>query len=294
MINRNCNDACRPGFVPGPPAPNYISGCALEQNPTLKTYVLPASLGTDAAGQPYAPRIGEFTNAIVIYEANNNIYIYDSLGTPTLIKKGDDGNGGPLPSIPAQQVQRDMEITPNASTIYIRKTTGDLYTASSLVTDMALPTANAVSAGVLSASDYNRFLATSNQVDTIVNEGGTGPEVVQTTGASNTAVMSQSAVTNALDQVNNTVTSVQSSITDLNTQLAVTQNSLNTVASRTDNLESRVAAVEQGGGGGEQPTVEVLQTTGQSTTSVMSQKAVTDLFGNVQSLIQTLDTGAGV
>lgn len=91
---RNCNDTCRPGFVPGPPAPNYTSGCTLEQNPTFKTYTLPASVGTDEAGQPYAPRIGEFTNAIVIYEANGNIYIYDSLGTPTLIEKGDYNNAG--------------------------------------------------------------------------------------------------------------------------------------------------------------------------------------------------------
>lgn len=44
------------------------------------------------------------------------------------------------------------------------------------------------------------------------------------------------------------------------------------------------------GGGG--PTV--VQTTGQSTTDVMSQKAVTDIIGNVETILQTLNTGTGV
>ena len=44
-----------------------------------------------------------------------------------------------------------------------------------------------------------------------------------------------------------------------------------------------------GGGGG----VNVVQTTGQSTTDVMSQKAVTDLVGNVETILQTLNSGNG-
>lgn len=43
------------------------------------------------------------------------------------------------------------------------------------------------------------------------------------------------------------------------------------------------------GGGG--PTV--VQTTGQSTTDVMSQKAVTDIVGNVETILQTLNSGNG-
>ena len=39
------------------------------------------------------------------------------------------------------------------------------------------------------------------------------------------------------------------------------------------------------------PTVE--QSTGQSTTAVMSQKTVTDLVGNVESILQTLNSGNG-
>lgn len=44
-----------------------------------------------------------------------------------------------------------------------------------------------------------------------------------------------------------------------------------------------------GGGGGP----AVVQTTGQSTTDVMSQKAVTDIIGNVETILQTLNNGGG-
>lgn len=43
------------------------------------------------------------------------------------------------------------------------------------------------------------------------------------------------------------------------------------------------------GGGG----VNVVQTTGQSTTDVMSQKAVTDIIGDVETILQTLNSGNG-
>lgn len=43
-------------------------------------------------------------------------------------------------------------------------------------------------------------------------------------------------------------------------------------------------------GGG---SVNVVQTTGQSTKDVMSQKAVTDLVGNVEAILQTLNSGDG-
>lgn len=40
-------------------------------------------------------------------------------------------------------------------------------------------------------------------------------------------------------------------------------------------------------------TSNVVQTTGQSTTDVMSQKAVTDIIGNVETILQTLNSGTG-
>lgn len=50
---------------------------------TLRTKVLPASVGTDAEGQPYAPAVGLFFNSIVSYQANGALYIYDSNGVWT-------------------------------------------------------------------------------------------------------------------------------------------------------------------------------------------------------------------
>lgn len=46
-----------------------------------------------------------------------------------------------------------------------------------------------------------------------------------------------------------------------------------------------------GGGGG---SITVVQTTGQSTTDVMSQKAVTDLIGDVESALNTINNGTEV
>lgn len=43
---------------------------------------------------------------------------------------------------------------------------------------------------------------------------------------------------------------------------------------------------------GDIPTV--VQTTGQSTTDVMSQKTVTDIIGDIETILQTLTTGTGV
>lgn len=46
--------------------------------------------------------------------------------------------------------------------------------------------------------------------------------------------------------------------------------------------------IAAGGGGG---SVTIVQTTGQSTTSVMSQKAVSDLIGNVEAALNIINNG---
>lgn len=56
---------------------------------TLRTVVLPPSLGTDEAGQPYAPALGKWYNSVVVYQANGAIYIYDSKGQYTEVEPGD-------------------------------------------------------------------------------------------------------------------------------------------------------------------------------------------------------------
>lgn len=51
----------------------------------LKYVNIPASLGDDSEGSNVAPKNGAYCNALVIYEANNHVYIYSKEGVPTLI-----------------------------------------------------------------------------------------------------------------------------------------------------------------------------------------------------------------
>lgn len=46
------------------------------------------------------------------------------------------------------------------------------------------------------------------------------------------------------------------------------------------------------GGGGGGSDINVVQTTGQSVTDVMSQKAVTDIIGDVESLLNIINNGS--
>lgn len=76
MKDCHCNEP-KPGFIPAPHKP---SGCVPKPCDYIKTYFLPTSLGTDEAGQPYAPKPGAWYDAFVIYEANAAIYFYDHEG----------------------------------------------------------------------------------------------------------------------------------------------------------------------------------------------------------------------
>lgn len=49
---------------------------------------------------------------------------------------------------------------------------------------------------------------------------------------------------------------------------------------------------EKTGTGGS--SINVVQTTGESTEDVMSQKAVTDLIGDVETILATINSGTGV
>ena len=51
----------------------------------IKKVSLPAALGDDSAKSPIAPKNGAYCNAIVVYEANDHVYIYSTEGIPTLV-----------------------------------------------------------------------------------------------------------------------------------------------------------------------------------------------------------------
>lgn len=51
----------------------------------LDLVIIPASYGDDSKDSLAAPRNGEFQDSLVVYEANNHIYIYTHDGVPTKI-----------------------------------------------------------------------------------------------------------------------------------------------------------------------------------------------------------------
>lgn len=81
--SNECGCSYGAGVVPG--------GCihrecgARRRAPYFKTEIIPASAGTDAKGEPLAPKFGAYTNTIVEYQANGAIYFYDSKGIYTKI-----------------------------------------------------------------------------------------------------------------------------------------------------------------------------------------------------------------
>lgn len=67
-----------------------------------------------------------------------------------------------------------------------------------------------------------------------------------------------------------------------------------------EKIDAALHAIAQGGGGGGE-TINVVQTTGQSTTDVMSQKAVSDQLATInteisgaESSLANINTGNGV
>lgn len=54
----------------------------------LEKVFLSSALGDDSKDSPVAPKNGAYCNAIVVYEANNHIYIYSKEGIPTLVEAG--------------------------------------------------------------------------------------------------------------------------------------------------------------------------------------------------------------
>lgn len=82
MNNCNCNPGCGGVYLPGP-TPSPVNCCNQGKTQKLRTLVIPAELGTDAEGQPYAPAPAAYKNTIVRYLANGALYIYDANGVFT-------------------------------------------------------------------------------------------------------------------------------------------------------------------------------------------------------------------
>lgn len=53
----------------------------------FRTQIIPASMGTSAEGQPFAPENGRYYNMLVRYEADGAVFLYDSAGVYTNLKE---------------------------------------------------------------------------------------------------------------------------------------------------------------------------------------------------------------
>ena len=69
----------------------------------IEKVFIPAALGDDKEVSPVAPKNGAYCNAIVVYEANNHVYIYSSEGVPTLVNT----EGGDYEEI-IEQIERNL------------------------------------------------------------------------------------------------------------------------------------------------------------------------------------------
>lgn len=55
----------------------------------LQYVFIPASMGSDAQGEKFAPKNGAYKNSIVQYEVNGAVYIYSCEGIPVNVKEGE-------------------------------------------------------------------------------------------------------------------------------------------------------------------------------------------------------------
>lgn len=158
----------------------------------LKKVYIPTALGDDSASSSVAPKNGAYCDAIVVYEANKHVYIYSKDGVPTLV---DSGNGdyytkGQVDTLLASkqdELTAGSNITISGNTISATDTTYNNFVGTDGVDD---GTAGLVPAPA--TTDVGKFLKSDGTWDIA---GGGGPTVVQTTGTSQTDVMSQNAVT---------------------------------------------------------------------------------------------------
>lgn len=153
-----CAKQCNPGLVPGP-AP---TSCRQVDCSKLRTFKLPLDLGTDDEGQPYAPKLGAYHNAIVIYESTGSVYLYDDEGIFTKVNSNVEGI-----QVVDQQVQRDTNVITTQAGVSIQITTGQLQGATSNTKQLTFPTVSASQAGFMTAALYNQIQAMQQRVDTM-------------------------------------------------------------------------------------------------------------------------------
>lgn len=154
----DCSHQCNTGLIPGAAA----TKCRKVDCSRLLTFKLPLDLGTDDEGQPYAPKLGAYKNAIVIYESTGSVYLYDDEGIYTKVNSNVDGI-----QVTDQPVMRDLMMTTTQSSVSLTKTTGRLQGATSESTTMQFPIVSSNQAGLMTAAIYSQIQDLATKVNTM-------------------------------------------------------------------------------------------------------------------------------
>lgn len=243
-LMNSCN--CKPGVVV---SPEYNTASSCETTPTqLRTVTIPAEKGGDAPSDLFAPRLGSWQNTIVVYAKNKAVYIYDVNGVYTNLTGTDWGTQ--IADLVAQLDALQEQLDANAATVNGQLTSLNTIT-STLQADVAA--------------------ANSSLTD----------ETTARKAADTSLAQQITSLQTQLNQVAQEATGQSTAITAL-------QTTMSTLQSQVDSNTTSIEELEAAG------SVSVVQTTGDSTTAVMSQKAVTDIVGVINTTLAGLDDGDGV
>lgn len=249
----NCSNQCQPGFIAGPNVSTKKSGCDLTPCPTFKTYVLPKNLGTDASDQPYAPKLGAWTNAIVVYEANGAEYLYDNQGVFTKIG-GTGLGGGDVNSVNGEKgdvVLKQLIVSMNNQEL-ARYNGGQIVSL-----NLPIPALGEVGQSNTGYITGDMVYQVQQALEALVSQETTNRE-----GAINQVNSNIQNVTEQLNQTNQNVTQVQNSlqtaqenISSLQGESSSTEELLNQNVQRDTTVETTAS------------TVTITKTTGNISTS---------------------------
>lgn len=246
---KDCN-ACKPGFVASPERYNKATNCKVPDDCGLRTILIPKSKGSDMEGQPYAPQLGSERNTVVIYQATGSIYLYDDKGVYTNLT-----GASILPVLEQRQAQMEALSAQTSET----------------------------SAGLATEKTDRIAGQTTLQAAIDALQTALSTETTERTTADQTITNNYNALqaqVNALEQSTGGAAS-EADLTALQAKVDNLETTTSTLASQAD-LDALTEKVD----GIDVNPVNIVQTTGTSTTSVMSQDAVTKALGSA--------TGGGI
>lgn len=266
----------------------------------LQRVFIPTVLGDDSADSPVAPKNGEYCNAIVVYETNGHIYIYSKEGIPTLLASG---GGGDYDEI-IKEIQEDLAKTENdlaqeildrgAADDILQEEINDLKNSPDVVDIVATyATLQAYDTSTLGDNDIIRVLAdethdgmstyyrwsTTTQTWTFIGEVGdyyTKDQVDDLLDDKQNVLTAGANIVITNDTISATDTTYNDFVGTDGQDVGVAGLVPAPATSDTDKFLKSDGTWATAGGGGS--SITPVQTTGTSTTDVMSQDATTKMI----------------